>query len=238
MDVVSPSTYQPSVVGPLVKSAIGILVSGAAVAALLLGVSGRIDWITGWVFVIFWIVSKLGLYIYLSLLRPALLRERVDAHQNTQPFDKVIIPIYFVFGFGAFLVAGLDHRYGWSAPMPVGLVLAGIVMYVIVNFIPAWVLLVNLYASNVARIQADRQQQVISGGPYRLVRHPMYASGILIWLSTPLFLESWWAMVPAALASLALIVRTAFEDRMLRRELPGYVEYAQNTRYRLIPGLW
>lgn len=238
MAVVSPSTSQPSVVRPLVKSAIGIFVSGAVVAALLLGVSGRIDWITGWAFVIFWIVSKVGLYVYLGLRRPALLRERMDAHPNTQPFDKVIVPIYFMFGFSTFLIAGLDRRLDWSAPMPVGLAAAGIATYVTLSFIPAWVLLVNLYASNVARIQADRQQQVISNGPYRFVRHPMYVSGILIWLSTPLFLESWWALAPAALASLALIVRTALEDRMLRRELPGYAEYAQNTRYRLIPGLW
>ena len=84
----------------------------------------------------------------------------------------------------------------------------------------------------------DRDQKVTRSGPYRFVRHPAYLATILLWPVTGLLLESWWAVIPGLLAALTMLIRTVFEDRMLQADLPGYMEYAQQVRYRLFPGIW
>jgi protein-S-isoprenylcysteine O-methyltransferase Ste14 len=96
----------------------------------------------------------------------------------------------------------------------------------------------NEYFSAVARIQKDRGQNVVSSGPYRVVRHPSYAGALLASLAQPFMLSTLWALIPAGATAAALVVRTYLEDRMLRRELAGYQGYAERTRYRLIPGVW
>jgi protein-S-isoprenylcysteine O-methyltransferase Ste14 len=101
-----------------------------------------------------------------------------------------------------------------------------------------WAMAVNNYFSLVVRIQKDRGHTVVTGGPYHYVRHPGYVGGILFQLGTPLLLGSMWALIPAGLTVLLLVVRTALEDRTLLKELEGYQEYAQQTHYRLLPGLW
>jgi protein-S-isoprenylcysteine O-methyltransferase Ste14 len=101
-----------------------------------------------------------------------------------------------------------------------------------------WVYAVNRFAEPTVRIQTDRGQTVIDTGPYAIVRHPLYMWSLLLFPAFPLALGSYWALVPGALAALVLVVRTALEDRTLQRELPGYAEYAQRVRYRLVPGIW
>ncbi len=101
-----------------------------------------------------------------------------------------------------------------------------------------WVTRTNAYLSRFARIQDDRGQQVVTTGPYRYVRHPMYAAVIPFILCIALILGSWWALVPGAIIAILFVVRTALEDRMLQEELPGYKAYAQHVRYRLLPGVW
>ena len=101
-----------------------------------------------------------------------------------------------------------------------------------------WVTAANTYLSRLVRIQEDRGHQVVTTGPYRFVRHPMYAGLVVLIPCLPLFLGSWWALVPAGLIAILFVIRTALEDRTLRAELPGYAEYAQHVRYRLLPGIW
>jgi len=96
----------------------------------------------------------------------------------------------------------------------------------------------NRFFSSVVRIQVDRGHQVVKTGPYRFIRHPAYTGGILAWLATPILLGTLWALLPAALISAGIAIRTALEDRTLRAELSGYQEYSQTTRYRLVPGVW
>jgi protein-S-isoprenylcysteine O-methyltransferase Ste14 len=84
----------------------------------------------------------------------------------------------------------------------------------------------------------DRAQKVTSIGPYRFIRHPAYSAAFLLWITTGLMLESWWALVPGFLAGLMMVIRTILEDRMLIDELPGYAEYAGRVHYRLVPGIW
>ena len=215
-----------------------IVIAWLAVSLLLFGGAGRLDWPMGWVFSALWIVPKLA-WIWLILRRdPALAAERVADHANTQPWDRTILRIYGVFAFGSILVAGLDQRWGWSGEIPGALILAALILYVLANLLVGWITHVNTFFSSVARIQSDRGQVVIDVGPYAIVRHPTYALSVLLWLTTPLILESWWGMLPGALAALMMILRTRLEDRMLRAELPGYAEYAQRVRYRLLPGVW
>ena len=111
-----------------------------------------------------------------------------------------------------------------------GLILAGGVIW--------WTMTVNAYLSRWARIQGDRGQEVVTRGPYRYVRHPMYAAIILLALCVAMELGSWWALIPGTLIDVLFVVRTRLEDRMLHEELPGYREYANRVRYRLVPGIW
>ena len=101
-----------------------------------------------------------------------------------------------------------------------------------------WSMAANAFFSQTVRIQKDRGHTVATGGPYRYVRHPGYAASILFQIATPLILGSVWAFIPCGLTVLLSVVRTALEDRTLLEELPGYAEYAQQTRYRLLPGIW
>mgnify|MGYP002684581587 CR=1 FL=1 len=96
----------------------------------------------------------------------------------------------------------------------------------------------NRFFSGVVRIQTDRGHQVVTTGPYRFIRHPGYVGVLWTYLAMPLFLDSIWAFVPAVLTLAASILRTAWEDKTLQEELPGYKEYAQKTKYRLFPGIW
>jgi protein-S-isoprenylcysteine O-methyltransferase Ste14 len=101
-----------------------------------------------------------------------------------------------------------------------------------------WAMLANRFFSAYVRIQGDRGQSVVTDGPYRGVRHPAYAGGLISNLALPIMLGSLWALIPALLGAISMIVRTALEDRTLQAELPGYAEYARKTRYRLLPGVW
>jgi protein-S-isoprenylcysteine O-methyltransferase Ste14 len=101
-----------------------------------------------------------------------------------------------------------------------------------------WAIRTNAYLGRMVRIQQDRGHRVVTGGPYRYVRHPMYVGIILLFPCMALFLGSWWAFVPAVLIGALMVIRTALEDDTLQAELTGYAEYAQRVRYRLVPGLW
>jgi protein-S-isoprenylcysteine O-methyltransferase Ste14 len=135
-------------------------------------------------------------------------------------------------------VAGLDaERFRWSS-MPFAYVYLGTVLYAVSLIPPVWAMAVNPYLETGLRLQQDRGQFAITSGPYRFVRHPMYVGVILNQFATPLVLGSMWAYAPSLAIAVLFIVRTALEDRTLRNELPGYKEFAEHTRYRLLPGAW
>jgi protein-S-isoprenylcysteine O-methyltransferase Ste14 len=210
----------------------------AVLAALLFVPAGRIDWTEAWVFIIGY-GAFLLLYALWGLWKdPAQLRERGRAAPNAKSWDKVILGLYTVCLLLVFITAGMDAgRLKISVVPPVieglgwlGQLAAGAVIFRAAA--------ANTYLSRVARIQEDRGQTVVTAGPYRWVRHPMYAGIILLFASIPPALGSWWAFVPGAAVAVLFVVRTAKEDRMLRSELAGYPEYAARVRYRLLPGVW
>jgi len=135
-------------------------------------------------------------------------------------------------------LAGMDAvRFRWSS-MPFVSVYIGAVLYGLSMALVGWVLCTNPFAESSVRIQHDRGHTVVSSGPYRFVRHPMYVGSCFMYAATGLILGSVWALLDAGLLAILLVVRTALEDRTLRRELAGYEEYASRTRCRLIPGVW
>ena len=194
-----------------------------------------------WVYVILLLLSTLGSRLIVLLRNPDTLRERArfTASEGTQSWDRVLVPIVGLFGpMVVMIVAGLDRRFGWSGSISriwqylAALVVAG------GYGVAVWAMVVNRFFSAVARIQRDRGQTVVTSGPYRMVRHPSYAGALLASLALPIMLDTLWAMVPALVMVVALVLRTGLEDRMLREGLDGYQEYAKKTPYRLVPGVW
>lgn len=196
------------------------------------------DWLRGWIFLAF-----LGLSFFLNLTimlikTPTLLRERWKRRKDTKRFDKIFGLFYLTSGFALFALAGIDSvRYGWTS-VPWSLLYVGVALHIIGSIPMIWSMISNPHLETTVRIQSDRDHQVVSAGPYRYVRHPMYVGVILMFLGWPLILGSWVALGVSCFVVLLFFVRTSLEDKTLRDELEGYEEFCTRTRYRLIPGLW
>jgi protein-S-isoprenylcysteine O-methyltransferase Ste14 len=136
------------------------------------------------------------------------------------------------------VVAGLDELFGWSPAYSLPLKILAFLAIFAGYALGSYALIENRFFSGMVRLQVDRDQQVVSGGPYRWVRHPGYAGALLTYPAIPVLLDSSWAFLPAVLTIMVLVIRTALEDRFLQQELTGYRDYAGRVRYRLIPGVW
>lgn len=204
---------------------------------LLFLVAGRWDYWQAWVYTILNMVI-LALMGTLFTRNAELVEERLNPKEGMKGWDKfyfaVTTPMYII----ALVLAGLDARFGWTMNMPLAVYWGSVVIYVLGQGIFIWARYTNNYFSSVVRIQTDRGQTVCKDGPYRYVRHPGYVGGFLFTITIGLMLGSWWASIPQVFAALMLIWRTAREDRTLQAELPGYKEFAQETKYRLLPGVW
>ena len=199
--------------------------------------AGTLRWWNAWLYLGLFLFSILTGGLYVARKNPAIINERGRKSENTKPFDKLFGKLTVPLALGAYVVAGLDYRFGWSA-MPLWLEAVGFVGLLPGLFMPYWVMLVNAYAATTVRVETDRGQHVVTSGPYRYVRHPMYSTAILGYLFAPLAFGSWWVALPAFALIGLFIWRTANEDRTLRAELPGYEAFARQTPYRLLPGLW
>ena len=149
--------------------------------------------------------------------------------------QKLIVKLSYLFYFLTFSLPGFDKRFGWSE-VSVEAVIAANIVVLLGYGIFFLVIRENRYASRV--IEVEREQQVISSWPYAIVRHPMYAAVLMMVVFSPLALGSHWAMIPAVLFVPILVARIRNEESVLARDLEGYQEYSQRTKYRLIPGLW
>jgi protein-S-isoprenylcysteine O-methyltransferase Ste14 len=172
---------------------------------------------------------------------PDLAAERAQSTgaEGTKSWDRLIVPVIALLGpVVSYIVAGLDQRFGWSPDLPVAVNLVSAGVIVLGYALGTWAMVENRFFSSVVRIQKDRGHTVVTTGPYRFLRHPSYAGGVWAALAGPLLLGSLWALLPAGLVVVGVVMRTALEDRTLQEELPGYAEYARQTRYRLLPGVW
>ena len=225
----------------LIRAVIGFTLYLLFVPALLFIAAGTMKWPMAWAYTVLLLVSTIGSRLIVWKRSPDTLRERAKftSSQGTKPWDRVLVAIVGILGpMAMMLVAGLDQRLEWSAVVPRIAQYLGILVIAAGYALAVWAMVVNPFFSAVARIQDDRGQVVVTSGPYRVIRHPSYAGALFSYLALPVMLDALWALVPALVTVGALVIRTALEDRMLRGELEGYQQYAEETRYRLVPGLW
>ena len=200
--------------------------------------AGRLDWLEAWAFLFLFFTSTVMLRLWLSRHDRALMNERFSIAPNVEKWDKVLMGIYSSLLLAMLVVAALDAgRFGWSSTPPGVRIFGWFGLGVALGMV-WWAMSANPFASRLVRIQYDRGHTVATGGPYRYVRHPMYAGAIIFCMCVPLVLGSWWGVIPSGGICILFIVRTALEDRTLILKLPGYRDYADRVRYRLLPGIW
>jgi protein-S-isoprenylcysteine O-methyltransferase Ste14 len=207
---------------------------------LILAISaGNFGWINAWVYAGLALTYKAVYSTVLIIKNPKLLNERGRfIKKDTKPFDKIFFGLMFPLNIIQVVIAGLDAgRFGWTH-MPFWVNVIGALCMTAAFAFVLWAMNVNTHFETSVRIQEDRDHQVCSSGPYRLVRHPGYSGAIIAYFGSPLLLGSAWAFIPAVMMAALFIIRTYLEDRTLKQELAGYKEYATTTRYRLLPHVW
>lgn len=203
-------------------------------AALFFLPAGTFAYWQAWVYMAIVLVPMAFVAAYLLRNSPDLLQRRLQARERERT-QQGVISFGIVFLIGAFLVPGFDRRWGWSV-MPWWVVLLADVLVLVGYAMIFRVFRENQYTSRT--VQVEQGQKVISTGPYAAVRHPMYVGVLIFYLASPIALGSWWAFLPAAVIFPILIIRILNEEQVLERDLPGYKEYKQKVRYRLVPGIW
>ena len=206
-------------------------------AVLLFNAAGRWDWSRGWAFVIAIGIAEVLTLAVLAWRAPTTLNERGKLHTGTVWFDWLFGSLWLTLSFAAPIVAGLDVRAG-AFLLPWTAFWAGAALLAMASIFGAWAMLENEHFEQFVRVQDERGHRVVDTGPYRLVRHPGYLAAILGALGSPLMLGTPSAFFPVGLIAALFIWRTILEDRSLRRDLPGYADYAERTRHRLVPGVW
>jgi protein-S-isoprenylcysteine O-methyltransferase Ste14 len=222
----------------LVESLVKRVVELAILGGLLFGIAGRVDWPAAWLIILLFALHSVLSTWLLFRHDPELLRERLTTASNVPHWDRLIARSNRILEPIFLATAALDAgRFGWSAVPAIvqAIATAAVVTAIGVMY---WCAAANHFLSARSRIQSDRGHFVVQDGPYRVVRHPLYASRIVVIIGTALMLGSWIALVPAVLIALLVVLRTSLEDRMLTTELPGYRTYAEHVPERLVPGLW
>jgi len=214
------------------------LVQLLVVVGLLLFVpAGTLDFWQAWVYLAAFFGCTGLISAYLWKADRKLLERRVAAgpKAETSRYQRLIQVFASLAFIGMFVVAALDHRFGWSSvPLPV--VFVGDLMVVLGFVIVFRVFKENSFAAGTIEVAPD--QRVISSGPYAVVRHPMYAGAMIMLVGTAFALGSWWALVPYAVLKLVIVLRLLDEEAFLSQRLPGYAEYSKRVRFRLAPGVW
>ncbi len=219
----------------LVLSLVGTL---AGLALCLFLPAGTWAWSKGWLFVSVLIATSVVVTLYLRRANPEVIAARVNRHEGTKRWDRILLSVFFPTLVAMLVVAALDDgRFHWSrAPWWVGVLGYALLLTGMAGL--TWAESVNRFFEPTVRIQSERGHTVIDTGPYALVRHPGYVAACLLFVGIALALGSLWALIPAGVACLLLALRTRWEDRMLQSELAGYKGYTQRVRFRWVPGVW
>lgn len=208
---------------------------GAVLVGLLLFLpAGTLRYPGGWLFLGLLFVPMLIAGFVMFFKSPDFLAKRLDAREK-QATQKGVLAFSGLMFIAGFVVAGLDFRFGWSK-MPLPVTVAASVLFLLAYALYAEVMRENAYLSRT--IKVEEGQKVVDTGLYGIVRHPMYSATILLFLMMPIVLGSWYALIVFAFYPAIIIVRLKDEEALLTRELPGYAEYTQKVKYRLIPFLW
>jgi protein-S-isoprenylcysteine O-methyltransferase Ste14 len=224
----------------LLKRLAQTLITVAALAAMLFLSSWRFDWVMAWVYVGAFATALTAMVVYQELSNPELLEERSEfkPRAGVQTWDVTLSAVARLSLLASYVVAGLDMRFGWPPEIPPAVQAAAFALGLLGAGLIVWAMAANRYAVVYARIQQERGHVVATTGPYHFVRHPFYVGIITFALAVPVALGSPSALISGGLAALLFVVKTALEDRMLQAELPGYREYAERVRYRLLPRVW
>lgn len=219
------------------KTIFGFVQLIVAMAIALFGPAWTLDFWQAWVYLVVFIGSAAAITVYLWRNDPRLLERRVSAGPaaEKQPLQKVIQAVAALTFVGFLVVPSLDHRFAWSG-VPLILEITGDVLVASGFFIVFLVFKENSFSA--ATIEVATDQQVISTGLYAMVRHPMYAGALVMLFGTPLALGSAWGILLMIPMMLVLVLRLLDEERFLAKNLPGYTEYSQRVRYRLVPSIW
>jgi protein-S-isoprenylcysteine O-methyltransferase Ste14 len=220
-----------------IKTLLGFVELIIIIGLFLFAPAGSFNFWQAWVYSIIFVGSSATITFYLWRNNPGLLVRRVNTgpaaeKEKTQKLIQSFNTILFI----AFLVIpAFDHRFGWSN-VPLYIVILGDILVILGFFLFFLALRENAFASAIIEVTAD--QKVITTGPYSIVRHPLYVGGLFMMLGTPLALGSWWGLLMFIPFTLGIVWRLLDEEKFLSRNLPGYKEYCQKVRYRLIPFLW
>lgn len=208
-----------------------------ALAGLVFVPAGNWHWLPGWVFVAT-LVGGFSLSVLVLLFtNPAIFRARSRFQPGTERWDFALLSLMLPL-MVAILPLGAYAATHWEVPLPLPILVLGHVLILFGIAVTTWAQSVNVHFEPGVRIQKERAHRVVSRGPYRYVRHPGYVGAFAMFAGMALALGSRWTLVPAVLAGAVLVLRTAWEDALLRRELPGYADYASRVRWRLLPGVW
>jgi len=205
--------------------------------------AGDWAWFEGWAFMVTLVANLTISFIYINKKNPRVLRNRMklkkegltSATARPAGSDRFIMPVMSVCFFSAFILPGFDHRLGWTS-MPLVVEMVGLAVMNVGALVMNIAILQNSFASKILDI--NEGQMLVDTGLYAVVRHPLYAGAVLMILGTPVALGSWWALIPAVLAALSLVVRIKFEEEMLLKGMGGYSDYQSRVRYKLIPGIF
>ena len=222
----------------ILRSIVWGVITLLCIGALLFVSAGTLDWANGWIYIFTFFFSICINFVILIKYNPEVIEERSHLPKTTKKWDLVLMTGGTVFIIAPFIVAGLDVRYSWSTLYSKWWIISGIIMFIAGDFYILWAMAVNRWFSKVVAVQTERGHQVITTGPYQYMRHPGYVGWGLMWIGTPLILDSLWAFVPTVITIIIIVIRTSWEDDTLLKELPGYTDYASRVKYRLIPGIW
>jgi protein-S-isoprenylcysteine O-methyltransferase Ste14 len=215
----------------------GLLAVVLVMALLLFGGAGTFRYWQAWLFLATYFSLSLALTLYLMKYDPALLarRTRGGPFAEREPTQRLIMSLASLGFIALIAIPALDHRFGWSHVSPAGFVVGYLL------FLLGWLGVFFVFRENsfaAATVESARDQRVISTGPYAWVRHPMYATALVMLIGMPITLGSWWGVLILFAILPALIWRLTDEEKFLSRNLPGYVEYQASVRYRLLPRVW
>jgi protein-S-isoprenylcysteine O-methyltransferase Ste14 len=215
-----------SIIGPMVMALVFFLAAGS------------LDLTRAWFFFILFFTYSFTSSLVFYRLKPELMYHRNNWKKDAKKWDRILMPIAVLTGFHLqYLVMGLDMRFGWTMFDP-GMIIPGTVLFIVSIMISLWSMYKNTHFETTVRIQKDRDHRVVTDGPYGYVRHPGYIGGILFTFAAPLIIGSVFGLINAGLSTGLFVLRTWKEDNTLHGELPGYREYANRVRYRLLPGIW
>ena len=214
----------------IIKFLCGVLLVGA----LVFLPAGSLAYTWGWLFMALLFVPMFGAGLVMLAKSPELLKKRLDVKEKRSAQKGVVGLSGLIFLVG-FVLAGLDYRFGWSK-MPLWVIITASVLFLVAYGLYAEVLRENTYLSRTIKVEAG--QTVVDTGLYGIVRHPMYAVTVLLFLMMPLVLGSWYALIPFAFYPVIIAVRVKDEEALLSKELAGYEEYKQKVKFRLIPFVW